>query len=119
MEKYKELALEIAELIDDKKGEDIVVLDLRGKSSLTDFFIIATGLNDRNTSAIANHVEHSLEDKGIEIHHKEGHRGGEWVILDYIDVIVHVFNAEKRAYYNIEEIWADAERIEPQFAKVN
>ncbi|MCK8060686.1 MULTISPECIES: ribosome silencing factor [unclassified Fusibacter] len=119
METYKELALEIAEFIDDKKGEDIIILDLRGKSSLTDFFVIATGLNDRNTAAIAHHVEDMLEKKGIEIHHKEGHRAGEWVVLDYIDIIVHIFNEEKREYYSIERIWQDAERIEPQFAKVN
>lgn len=115
----KDMTLAIATILDDNKGEDIVILDVRGQSNLTDFIVIATGLNDRHAAALADHVEHELFKSGVVVHHKEGHRAGDWVVLDYVDVIVHVFNEEKRRYYDLEKLWVDAARIEPKFLKVN
>jgi ribosome-associated protein len=118
MRDLKELTLVIAEMIDAKKGSDVVILDLRGKSNLTDFLVIATGLNDRHALSLAHHVEKELSEKDIVLHHKEGHRTGDWVVLDYYDVIVHIFNEDKRKYYNLERLWKDAHRIEPTFVSV-
>ncbi len=108
LDKYQALAVEVGELLADKKGLDVVVLDLRGLSGLTDYFIIATGGNARHTSALASHVEDELEEKGIFVHHKEGHREGDWVLLDYVDFVVHVFNENKRAYYDLDSAWSSA-----------
>lgn len=113
MTDYKQLAINIANYIDDKKGEDVIVLDLRGKSSLTDFFVIATGKNEKHAVALANHVEDEVHiNNFIDVHHKEGHRSGDWVVLDYIDIIVHIFKREKRQYYNLERLWPDAEQLD-------
>lgn len=111
----KQLSLTIAELLDEKKGENIVILDLRGRSNLTDYLVIATGRNDRHAAALAEHVERALHLQGVHLHHKEGHRTGDWVVLDYIDVIVHIFNEDKRSYYNLERLWSDAPRLVPTF----
>lgn len=110
-----QLSLQIAELLDEKKGESIVILDLRGRSNLTDFVIIATGRNERHASALADHVEKSLHEQGVKLHHKEGQRTGDWVVLDYLQIIVHIFNEDKRHYYNLERLWSDAPRLEPTF----
>lgn len=105
----KALALSVANYIDDKKGEDIVVLDLIGRSALADYFVIATGQSDKHAIALAKHVSDMVwQDYQIDVHHKEGHQNGDWVVLDYDDIIVHIFNAEKRNYYNLEQLWADA-----------
>ncbi len=105
----KELALAMADYIDDKKGEDVIVLDLIGKSSIADYFVIATGQSDKHAMALAKHVEDMVwQDYQLDLHHKEGHQNGDWVVLDFEDIIVHIFNAEKRNYYNIEKLWQDA-----------
>ncbi len=108
MDKYQELAVEIGELLADKKGQDIVVLDLRGLSGLADFFVIASGGTSRHAKALAENVEEELEKRDIFVHHKEGHREGDWVLLDYVDIVVHVFSAQKRSYYDLEGAWANA-----------
>lgn len=111
MDSIKALALEIGNIIDDRKGEDIRVLDLQGLTALADYFIIASGNSDRQVSAICTHIEDELAKKGIEPKHKEGHREGRWVILDYSDIIVHVFHHEEREYYKLERLWSDAKNL--------
>lgn len=111
----EQLCLRIAEIIDDKKGEEIVIIDLRGRSNLTDYLVIATGRNERHAVALSEYVEKTLQEEGVRLHHKEGHRTGDWVVLDYHDIIVHLFNEDKRHYYNLERLWADAPRLEPTF----
>lgn len=110
-----QLSLVIAEVLDEKKAEDIVILDLRGRSNLTDYVVIATGLNERHAASLAHHVEKTLSAQGEEIHHKEGHRTGDWVVLDYVNVIVHIFNEDKRNYYDLERLWSDAPKLVPAF----
>lgn len=111
MDEIKSLALEMSGLIDDKKGEDIVLLEVKGKCSIADYFIIATGNNDRQVNAIVDHLEDKLAERGIFPKSKEGQRGGRWVILDYFDVVVHVFHKDERYYYNLERLWNDAKSL--------
>ncbi len=108
----KELALDIAGYIDDKKGRDIQILDVRHLSSIADYFVIASGTSNTHVNAIAEGVIDELREKGIQIGHKEGRRGGNWILLDYLDVIVHVFTPAERDFYDIERIWSDAEKLE-------
>lgn len=108
----KEMAMDIAGFIDDKKGHDIQILDVRHLSSIADYFIIATGTSNTHVNAIADGVIEDLREKGVLISHKEGKRGGNWILLDYLDVIVHVFTRAEREFYDIERIWSDAEKLE-------
>ena len=108
----------IIELIQSKKGEDITVLDVRKITSVADFFIIATGSSNVHVRAIADEVRHKLKtDDGIMPWHVEGFEGLKWVLLDYVDIVVHVFDQKTRDYYSIEKLWEDAvfRRIEPDF----
>jgi ribosome-associated protein len=96
----------------EKKAEDLVVLDLRGVSGYTDFLVIGSGGSDRQLEAIADSVEKELTTHGHRVFGSEGQRGGRWVLLDFGDVVVHVFHADERAHYDLEGLWADAPRIE-------
>jgi ribosome-associated protein len=96
----------------EKKAEDVVVLDLRGVSGYTDFLVIGSGGSDRQIEAIAESVEKELTMGGHRVIGSEGQRGGRWVLLDFGDVVVHVFHGEERAHYDLEGLWADAPRIE-------
>lgn len=105
------LAEEIGKLIDAKKGDDIVILDLRGISSIADYFVIASGNSDRQVVAIADHVEDELAKDGIYTKYKDGMKTGRWVVMDYHDILVHIFHKEERDYYNLERLWNDAKKI--------
>jgi len=108
----KALSLEVFKILDDKKGHDIKVLDVQGLTSIADYFIIATGTSTKHASSLAESVEETLSDMGYEPSHKEGHRTGDWILLDYLDVIVHVFTNETREFYKLEKMWKDAEILE-------
>ena len=95
----------------EKKAEDVVVLDLRGVSGYTDF-LVGSGGSDRQLEAIAESVEQELTTNGHRVIGSEGQRGGRWVLLDFGDVVMHVFHGEERAHYDLEGLWADAPRIE-------
>lgn len=99
-----------AELALDRKAEDVVALDLRGISSATDTFLIATGNSDVHVRAIAEHLIDELKKEGVRPAHVEGMSGGRWVLIDYIDLVVHVFHPEARQFYQLEELWGDAPR---------
>ncbi|HEY5677949.1 MAG TPA: ribosome silencing factor [Myxococcales bacterium] len=96
----------------EKKAEEVVVLDLRGVSGYTDFLVIGSGTSDRQLEAIAESVEKELVAQGHRVIGSEGQRGGRWVLLDFGDVVVHVFHVDERAHYDLEGLWADAPRIE-------
>jgi ribosome-associated protein len=98
--------------IDDKKGLDIVVLDLRKAAGFTDFFVIASGTNSRQIRAIADSVLEALAGEGVKPAHVEGYDRSEWILIDYFDFIVHVFAPETRVFYGLERLWGNAERIE-------
>jgi ribosome-associated protein len=97
---------------EDKQAADLVVLDLRKAAGFTDFFIICSGTNPRQIRAIADAVMDSLGDDDVKPAHIEGYDRSEWVLLDYFDFIVHIFNPETRAFYGLERLWGNAERIE-------
>ena len=111
MESIQNLAEEIGKLIDAKKGDDIVILDLRGISTVADYFVIASGNSDRQVVAIADHVEDELAKHGVYLKFKDGMKTGRWVVMDYHDILVHIFHKEERAYYNLERLWNDAKKI--------
>ncbi len=106
------LANNIAKLIFNKKGYDVRILDLREIVSFTDYFIICSADSDTQVKAIADEVDKSLRDNGIKCWHKEGYRALNWVLLDYVDVVVHIFKKDMRTFYNIEKLWGDAPVVE-------
>ena len=96
----------------EKKADEVVVLDLRGVSGYTDFLVIGSGQSDRQIEAIAEGIEKELKEQGHRKVGSEGERGGRWVLLDFGDVVVHVFHQDERTHYDLEGLWADAPRIE-------
>ncbi|OHW62517.1 ribosomal silencing factor RsfS [Andreesenia angusta] len=111
MELTKEVKL-IVNAAQDKKAFDINVLNIAGLSSIADYFVVASGNNERQAVAIADEIEDRMSEIGLEPLNKEGHQTGRWVLLDYGDIIVHVFHREEREFYNLEKLWVDAESIE-------
>ena len=94
--------------IDDKHGEDIVVLNMQGISLLADYFIIAHGNSDRQVQAIARELQEVAVKEGHEIRRVEGFDGARWILVDLGDVVAHVFHKDERSYYNLERLWGDA-----------
>jgi ribosome-associated protein len=102
------LAREAANLALSKKAEDVVILDLRGLSTVTDFFVICSGSSDTHVRAISDAIEDGLEAEGVRKWHIEGYTHRRWVLLDYVDVVVHVFHHKTREFYLLERLWGDA-----------
>ena len=99
--------------IGDLKGERIVVLDLRGLNDATDFFVIASGTSDAHVRGLANSVLEKLDRGGVHAHHVEGVSTGRWVLLDFVDFVVHLFHPETRSFYQLERLWSDAPVVNP------
>jgi ribosome-associated protein len=100
--------LEAAQAAAGKKAEGIVVLDVSGLLAITDFFLICHGNSDRQVRTIADEVQRRLRESGLKAYRREGEREARWVLLDYVDFVVHVFLREERDYYQLERLWADA-----------
>lgn len=98
--------------ISDKNGMDIEVLDISKLTSETETFVIATGRTSRNTMAIADEIEFRLKGMGILADHKEGYRSGNWILMDFGDVVVHIFKPEERAFYGLEKLWSGSGRLD-------
>lgn len=98
----------------EKKGENVVILDLESRSSVADYFVVASGFSDRQVSAIADYVADELRQMGIKPLSKEGMVDGRWALIDFGDVIVHVFQDALRDFYSLENLWADAPKIRMQ-----
>ena len=92
----------------DHKAVDVKVLDLTEVSDATDYFIIASGTSDTHVRAVAEHLMEGLKKEGLRVHHVEGMQQGRWVLLDYVDFIVHVFHPVLREFYQLERLWSDA-----------
>lgn len=101
-----------ANSIDDKKGKDIEILKVDGLSTLADYFVIATGTSSTHINAIAQGVLEDMEKSDLDLHHREGKKGQEWILLDYGDVVIHIFSKQEREFYDIERIWGDAQNLE-------
>ena len=97
----------------DMKAEDPVVLDLRGRSDVADYFLICHGSSDRQVLAIVESIEERLrEDRGLRPSHVEGKRTADWVLMDYVDLLVHVFRDDRRQFYRLERLWGDAPSLD-------
>ncbi|NIR48133.1 ribosome silencing factor [candidate division KSB1 bacterium] len=105
----KDLAKRIADLSLEKKAEDVRLLNLRPLTSMTDYFVLCTGATDTHVKAIADHIVDKLKSEKIRPLHIEGYARQEWVLVDYVDVVVHVFQPDKREFYSLERLWGDAE----------
>jgi ribosome-associated protein len=104
------LALAIAKAGLDKKAEDVTLLDVRGLTSYADYFVVMTADSDRQAGAIADHVETEMKNAGVTKVGVEGYEAGRWILVDYGDVVAHVMNKEAREFYDIEGLWADAQK---------
>lgn len=102
----------VCEMIFSKKGYDVKIIDLRKLTTFADYFIICSADSDTQVKAIADEIDKKLRDEGIKCWHKEGFMALQWVLLDYVDVVVHIFKKEAREFYNLEKLWGDAEIIE-------
>ena len=98
----------------DKKAEEITILELeKGSGAFTDYFVVCSGSNPRQVQAIADEVELRLKGAGLRPTHTEGYRQAEWVLIDYVDFVVHIFSEKARKFYDLERLWKSARRMEP------
>ncbi len=102
----------MSRIVADRKAMDVVVLDMRDSTSITDYFLICSGGSERQVRAIADAIDEGLGPLGLASLGVEGYRDGHWILMDYGDVIVHVFSLETREYYDLERLWANAPRID-------
>ena len=109
----KTLAIELARALDAKKAQNIRVLKVEDLTTVTDYFVIATGTSTTHVGALADEADFILSRQGVEPLRTEGHDGKRWVLLDYGSVIVHVFTKEAHDYYDLEHLWADAAEMDP------
>lgn len=112
MEQAKNMARVVYHALDEKKGEDIKIIDISGVSIITDYFIIVNGTSNSQVSALVDNVEEKMQKEGYMLKQKEGYGSGTWVLLDFGDVIVHIFDKENRDFYNLERIWSDGKSVE-------
>lgn len=113
-QKAKEMARLAYQALDEKKAADISIIDIGEISVLADYFIIASGTNRNQVQALADNVEEQLGKAGYEVRQTEGYRSANWVLMDYGDIIVHVFDSENRLFYDLERIWSDGKTIRPE-----
>jgi ribosome-associated protein len=117
MTKKSDLKRQVSEAIQachDKKAEEVTIMELeQGSGAFTDYFVVCSGTNPRQIQAIADEVEDRLEKTGMRPAHTEGYKQAEWVLLDYVDFVVHVFSSGARSYYDLERLWRTAKKLEP------
>ncbi len=107
----KKLALEAAKLAAERHCENIVILDLKGISPAADYFLIATGTSDQQMRSTCNEIAEIAKSFGFELFGRAGYEQGRWILLDFVDVVVHFFDEEYREYYDLEMLWGDAKRL--------
>jgi len=109
--KARQFALTVAKLAGERNCTDIVVMDLTGISPATDYFVIATGTSDRQMRALTDEICQDAKKQGTQRFGRAGYEQGRWILLDFVDVVIHLFDAEYRDYYDLELLWGDAERL--------
>ncbi len=102
----------IVKTLDSKKAIDIKVIKVEELTSLTEYFVICNGTSSTQIKSLADEVEVILEQAGVKVNHREGYSAGNWVLLDYISVIIHIFHKDMREFYSLERLWADGESID-------
>jgi ribosome-associated protein len=107
-----EIAKQAVKILDSKKAEEIKLIKIADISVLADYFVIATGTSSTHVNSLADEVEFKLEELGIQVRHKEGYHSNSWILLDYGNVVVHVFTPESRSFYDLDRLWRDGENIE-------
>ena len=107
----KAFALAAAKVAAERHCSDITVLDLRGKSPATDYFVIATGTSNRQMRTVADEICEAAREQGLQRFGRAGYEQARWILLDYVDVVIHIFDSEYRDYYDLELLWGDAERL--------
>ena len=107
----KEMARLAVEALEEKKGEDVKIIDIKDVSVIADYFVLASASNTNQTQALVDNVEEKLFKAGYECRQKEGNTGSTWVLMDYGDVIIHVFSKEDRLFYDLERIWRDGKVV--------
>jgi ribosome-associated protein len=118
--KKNDLKLQVAAAIQaclDKKAEELSILEMEKGSAFTDYFVLCSGTNPRQVQAIADEVELRLKTAGLRPAHVEGYRQAEWILVDYVDFVVHVFSEKARKFYDLERLWKTAKRLEPSELK--
>jgi ribosome-associated protein len=110
-EKARAFALAAAKIAAERHCSDIVVLDLKGKSPATDYFVIATGTSDRQMRTVADEVCEAAKEQGQQRFGRAGYEQARWILLDFVDVVIHIFDREYRDYYDLELLWGDAKRL--------
>jgi|TARA_B110000495_G_C22879434_1_gene512914 ribosome-associated protein len=108
VENSQQIATQIADLMVDKKALDIQILDVRGLTTLTDFFVICTSESQPQSRAICNHIEDEMLKEGVKPWHKEGIEKLDWVLVDFVNIVAQIFSRESREYYDFERLWGDA-----------
>jgi ribosome-associated protein len=103
----RELAEKIVSILEEKKAKDLNIIDIREISILADYFVICSGTSTTHIKTLADEVEEKMLEAGIELLHKEGYNSAMWILLDYGEVVVHIFHEEDRQFYNLERLWAD------------
>ncbi len=112
MKTVKELARIAVDALEDKKAEDIHIIDISEVSTLADYFIIANGTNRSQIQTLADHVEEVLGRAGLPLKQTEGYESANWILMDYRDIVVHIFDKENRLFYDLDRIWRDGKLIE-------
>ncbi|MFZ1948126.1 MAG: ribosome silencing factor [bacterium] len=112
----KAIAKECCDLALEKKAENVTLIDLRSLNAPTDYFVIASGTSERQVRAIADHVVEEMAKRGVRAWHVEGLSARKWILIDYVNIVVHVFNSETRRFYSLETLWGDApsEDVKPK-----
>lgn len=108
---FKKYCKLIVDALDDKKAADIKVIDIKDVSSMGDYLIIADGANKNQVQAMCDSVEYAMSNAGLNLKNREGYANGGWILLDYYDIIVHIFSEEERSFYDLEHIWRDGTQI--------
>tara|TARA_B100001029_G_C15031715_1_gene437418 strand:- start:296 stop:658 length:363 start_codon:yes stop_codon:yes gene_type:complete len=103
----KNISKRISELMLDKKALDVLIINVTKITSLTDFFVICTSESDPQTRAISDHINNQLRIEGVRSWHTEGYENLDWVLIDYVNIVVHIFNKDARKYYEFERLWSD------------
>lgn len=113
-----DIAKQCAKLADSKKAIDPIILEVKGLTDITDYFVICSGTSKRQIETIADFIVEKIGKKGVKPLHYESDSQGIWTVLDYFDVIVHIFNEETRDYYRLEQLWGDAKKIQNAKGKI-
>ncbi len=117
MTESKKMTKIVIDALEDKKAENIRILDISEISPLADYFIIASGTNRNQVQALSDNVEESLGKAGYKTGKVEGYNSANWILLDYRDIVVHIFDEENRGFYNLERLWTDGKPVDPEEMK--